>query len=366
MDTSDINYFNRCVGKKNYALAHKTFWYGDYKKSVNDFTLCHYCYNRMKDLRFHQNLYQLKTHSNTIDCDGDSLSMLSQMDFNNFTFKVMSGDDDQTTTYNVHPPKSGDRKQGVYIVELPKNTNYFIRIIQNRLSYGDNYESTSDRFNDGEVYFTYDMSVGDKKVESNLINNTGKPIHYRGSVDVKGFTDSDQFLFDNDGNSQVITVTINLFKRLKLNNRIDYNINNNDDDDSSDDDEMFNNFLANNIPELAEMKSSNQLNRQTSNQTNNQLNNQQTYGTPVKPTNNTRPTVDTFVPINGFTVLIQLIYVNRGNENISLFDQQMKKIEQLQSSMLEHQRKLLLSNSVDLSNTNNEPTIFVEEPSSYT
>jgi hypothetical protein len=203
--------YNQCVGKGNYSLSKSTNWYGKCHKPISEYTLCEYCRKHLVSLPADsQDIFKLASFSDRIDCDSISEPCLTSLTFRDFEIKVVSADG--KTPYLVHPEKAFERRVGLFVVEMPKIADYAIKIIP-KYPYGSN------------LYYTYEMSVGDRKV---IVNN-GQTIYYKGETTVLGFstgtTESFKFVAEeerpnfasargiNELGTNKITIKINLYKR---------------------------------------------------------------------------------------------------------------------------------------------------------
>lgn len=201
---------NRCVGKRNYHLSSATNWFGFNDRPISRDTRCQYCATHLKMIG-EANLYGLASHSSQIDCDSLDDAVVSKLDYNNFLFSVRSPDGQ--TPFLVHPEKADARRHGVLVVEMPEVQDYAVEIDPRRSAF------------DADNYYTFDMSVGDRKV----VINDGRLIYYNGKTKVSGFTtgtnDSFRFVAEkrrgdfagesgiNAPNTNLITIRVQTFRR---------------------------------------------------------------------------------------------------------------------------------------------------------
>jgi len=218
-----------CIGKGHYEDSYTTSWYGFNNKPISQDTRCEYCYKKILDLdpRRADSMYMLASHTGRIDCDSITDSDLASMMYKGFSFKVLSGD--KSIPYLVHAPKANNRTNGVYTVEMPETADYCIEIekLAPQHSGGFSFQlaNASQASNQThKKYYTFEMSVGERKV----IVNQGKVIYYNGKVSVSGFETGKNANFkfiankpgvsssvsNTDPNSNIITITINEYKRI--------------------------------------------------------------------------------------------------------------------------------------------------------
>jgi hypothetical protein len=194
---------DRCVGKIPSFVDCK--WYGFYDTPISKDTRCEYCYNILKNTG--RPMYRLVTHSGNINCDSISDAALSMMDYNGMKFQVLNGS--KTAPFLAYGPKSANRADGVFTVEMPESTEYSIK-----LDLPTNY-------------YIYKAKVGDREV---VVNN-GQEIFYSGATTINGFEigKNNNFKFianksgvggptDNkDPNSDLITIAVKTFRRERKN-----------------------------------------------------------------------------------------------------------------------------------------------------
>lgn len=358
-----------CVGKKNYDKCLDTTWYGFSDKPISQDTRCEYCYNKMKELNLADTstrfMYKLVTPSNMIDCDTLSDDSVSAMEYKGFLFKVLNNTQD--TPYLVHTPKSNNRLNGVYVVEMPETTDYCI-VIDNE---------KSNRFTDSNIYYTFEMSVGDKKV---VINN-GQKIYYNGRVVVSGFETgkNNNFIFvankpgvsqessNQDPNSNIITIKVNLYYR-KYKNTVSYSsrcglefgsgrggipeYRGSAGRSNSSSTQGRKKYSKKGAASGKSLGSTNQHREEEDTETCTDLfSDNPSYGATSSVFNgrteqgnkyvdkvNTVSTEDTFELYDGFTAIIQLIHVDSKNS----IESKLEKIKKEQDNLLEQQRMLLL------------------------
>jgi hypothetical protein len=215
---------DRCIGKGNYHKSNTTEWYGFYDKATTADTRCAYCANYLKEAGLGDNLFKMHTHYSHIDCDSWEHDEISSMVFKNFIFSVVSAD--KTTPFLVHQASKGTQKDGVVVVEMPKQAKYAIKIspiTTSSIRWG--LRRSRHRQNDPE-YFTFEVMIGDRKV---IVNNNDTT-YYEKDIYITGFesgkNESFQFVSDtvqsvqtdeskHDSLSNVISIKINRFKHEK-------------------------------------------------------------------------------------------------------------------------------------------------------
>ena len=206
---------NRCIGKNNYNLAYNTNWYGFYNKPISQDTRCEYCYQHMKLMGFENEMFALQTHGSRIDCDTLYDKRLTTLSYNNFEVSVVSPKED--IPFLVHPAKESVRNNGILVLEMPETQDYAINIAP--------AFSRGGRSENHDFYYTFEMSVGSKKV----VINDGSPIYYHCKTTVFGFQSGAgqnfRFVANTPGNgaastdlvdSNIITIKLNKFRRNRV------------------------------------------------------------------------------------------------------------------------------------------------------
>jgi hypothetical protein len=160
------------------------------------------------------NLYSLGSHGPHINCDSLNDDRIAALVFQNFRFQVTTPDGQAPFLVNT---ESADlRRRGVLVAEMPEVQDYSISIEPKKQPI---FGSSADE------YYTFEMSVGDRKV---VVNN-GTLIYYNNKTRVSSFrtgtSESFRFVTEkkrpdfasepgiNAPNSNVITIKVNRFRR---------------------------------------------------------------------------------------------------------------------------------------------------------
>ncbi len=167
-----------CVGKKNYAVAKDTNWYGFNALPIAEDTRCEYCYRHLRMLGAQGNMFEV-AHYTHIDCDSMTDPVLSMLEVDGFRLQVTTPD--QKVPFLIHPTSGASRRNGTLVVELPEKTKYAITIDP----------QVSKQLPNSKLYYNFMMKVGDREVKI----NDGKPIYYRDRTTVHGFSTTDAFEF---------------------------------------------------------------------------------------------------------------------------------------------------------------------------
>jgi hypothetical protein len=363
------------MGKNHYENSNKTTWYGFYSKSIRYDTRCGYCRKILEELDIakHDPMFHITMHSKNIDCDSLTDKRIAYLNYNTFTFQVLSSD--RKTPRLVHPPKASARDNGLLVVEMPETDEYCISISPKALMSAYN------------KYFSFTMKVGDEPV----IVNGGKPIYYKGETIISCFEtgkassfkfvahtkeNSDTEVKNNDLNSNIITISINIYERIRTqsqyaqqsqcvqqaSNDMDYNVDyDNVTTDTSDNGKWYYAADSDNTNTLDGVSSSTSgVSSRVSGASSTSgasgvsgvsvssdvFSGRTEQGSTYIPTINAVKTSDKFSLIDGFTVTIQLIYVDRSKQNIHIVP--FEKIAQVQQHILRDQHRLLVSNATKI------------------